>query len=812
MLEGSRTSLISSTTNSKTNTGRIKTTLFYRTPKKDSVRKWDKGSRRRSWQSYFPKLQQFHRENGHSNVTIEDNEDLFVWTSNLRKNYSSRKHLLSNEKQEALEGIDFSWSLDLDTVVVANDSEEKVGRKSQRGKRRTWNEYFPKLQEFHRRHSHCNVTAEDDSDLYKWMYSLRVNYRFQLAQDDDDEASDDQNSTVSPSGELSTSNGRRTHGLPVQKFQALQDLGFSWYLRGGPPGGNDATAPTVPAKRRHKVRLNWKEHFPRLQSFHKRNGHSNVTMQDDLDLFKWMQSTRRNYQHQVAALRLSNNSPSSPMEASLGRPTLSEAKLQALNDLDFPWYISESHHARRSRWAQHSREGHKDGTLKNSTETRSSGSSKYRTWQAFFPKLRNFYEQHGHCNVTMADDEELLKWTENLRTMYGSQIIEDKGASKKWERRRGRRLSDDKLKALRELKFEWSVGSRTRRRTREEMMAKVTAFRERHGHTNIEEQSDPELYQWTKNLAKMYGYQKLNELGILIGTPREEIWEKRYKQLCEFHEKYGHCRVHPKDNPRLCNFVQEQRRQYRLLLSGVWSTLTEERIEALERLSFTWGRSHDIRWKERVKELEAFRKIYGHTGVPQKYDENPELGRWVMNQRSLNRTLAPTRINRLNKLQFVWNARERQWREMFDRLKEYHEGHGNLAIDGTDISHTRLRQWLAEQRHYYRTGQTNRLSQDRIKALESISGFRWTEESRTRYPNKNDWSQLLGAIRQKGISSEGKAKEHWFDGVNPFQEEIKSVWTDDELLALWNEADEDEGDEDENDYFEDEESRLFLRA
>ena len=38
-------------------------------------------------------------------------------------------------------------------------------------------------------------------------------------------------------------------------------------------------------------------------------------------------------------------------------------------------------------------------------------------------------------------------------------------------------------------------------------------------------------------------------------------------------------------------------------------------------------------WDMRVKQLESFKKLHGHAGVPANFKENPALGRWITLQR-----------------------------------------------------------------------------------------------------------------------------------------------------------------------------------
>jgi hypothetical protein len=338
----------------------------------------------------------------------------------------------------------------------------------------------------------------------------------------------------------------------------------------------------------------------------------------------------------------------------------------------------------------------------------------------------------------------------------------------------------------------------------------------------ISEDDDAELFRWTTRRIREYGYKNFCELALpqfQAKSRNDERWDEMYNRLVKYHRTYGHCRISASCNdPQLFHFVQKQRKEYRKLVAGNSSTLTEDRIEALEELEFYWGKSHDIRWQNRLQELEAFQRIYGHAAVPQLYIKNPKLGRWVMNQRTFHRlnkkgektSLRRNRINHLEQVGFVWNAKDKQWWSMFEELKQYQEQHGHLTIEASDFVHDSLRQWLNEQRHFYRSEKFyHRMSRERIDALESIPGFSW-KGRRAVVPTTEDWSQLMGAIRDKGISPEAKAKRHWFDGVNPFKDEVKSVWTDDELLALWNEENDD--DEEYDDHWVEDENSDFLRA
>jgi hypothetical protein len=65
------------------------------------------------------------------------------------------------------------------------------------------------------------------------------------------------------------------------------------------------------------------------------------------------------------------------------------------------------------------------------------------------------------------------------------------------------------------------------------------------------------------------------------------------------------------------------------------SSMTEDRIQALEKLGFEWAkRKGEESWNASYKELCEYHKKHGHADVPTKYKENKALGRWVSTQRS----------------------------------------------------------------------------------------------------------------------------------------------------------------------------------
>ena len=97
------------------------------------------------------------------------------------------------------------------------------------------------------------------------------------------------------------------------------------------------------------------------------------------------------------------------------------------------------------------------------------------------------------------------------------------------------------------------------------------------------------------------------------------------------------------------------------------TALTQEKIDALEDIGFTWARQKgDILWEDRYRDLQKYAHEHGNCNVPTKYRVDTALGRWVSTQRKQykemkagKRTLlTQERAQRLEALGFRWNAME----------------------------------------------------------------------------------------------------------------------------------------------------------
>ena len=190
-------------------------------------------------------------------------------------------------------------------------------------------------------------------------------------------------------------------------------------------------------------------------------------------------------------------------------------------------------------------------------------------------------------------------------------------------------------------------------------------------------------YQYRRFLDKKSSFitkdkvRALTEIGfnwtMRVCNGNNTNWDKWVKQLREYKEEHGDADVPLKysKNPALGGFVNRQRTEYRKLQQGGQSSLTEERLNALNELGFKWRmRVSRTPWEKRLKELTKFKEEHGHCNVPSTWPENQPLAYWVFKQRGQYRlfkqelesgetsnrcNMTADRIAKLDLLEFDWD-------------------------------------------------------------------------------------------------------------------------------------------------------------
>jgi hypothetical protein len=363
-------------------------------------------------------------------------------------------------------------------------------------------------------------------------------------------------------------------------------------------------------------------------------------------------------------------------------------------------------------------------------------------WEKSFAALIEFKRIQGHFHVPRrgAANGTLGVWVQNLRR----------------QKRRGR-LREDRRRRLEEAQFTWAYESPNWDRKFEELLA----YKKRFGHCDVPARwpENRPLAHWVDNQRcwrrrgelRQDRIQRLDDIGFSWSTrfslnkPRgslrhqvkrlEDFWDAMFEKLKRFKRKYGHCSVPKSDSAggRLHNWVQRRRAEWKRGL------LREDRRLRLEELGFDL-KHRSFAWERKFEEMLAFKRRFGHCGVPARWPGNRSLGRWVDHQRCWRRKgrLSQDRIDRLNEIGFSWSqrldleapagsyqehvrVRDQIWHHMFAHLVRFKDKHGHCNVPKSDSSQRRLHRWVQRQREDWRKG---RIREARKRRLEEL-GFEW---------------------------------------------------------------------------------------
>ncbi|KAL9191536.1 hypothetical protein ACHAXT_001242 [Thalassiosira profunda] len=185
----------------------------------------------------------------------------------------------------------------------------------------------------------------------------------------------------------------------------------------------------------------------------------------------------------------------------------------------------------------------------------------------------------------------------------------------------------------------------------------LKAFKERHGTFDVPpDYKHKQLSSWIRTQKQQSKYLRegkvshltparielLNSLGFpWAGERRDKFWRDRYAELAAFHAQTGTTRIPPSyaEAPQLHTWVSLQRRQLKLHGEGKPTKLTEERIQLLEAVGLETKIRSTTTWMDRFMELKRYKDEHGNCDIPQKWKENPSLGRWVDNQKTQHQKL-----------------------------------------------------------------------------------------------------------------------------------------------------------------------------
>ena len=123
---------------------------------------------------------------------------------------------------------------------------------------------------------------------------------------------------------------------------------------------------------------------------------------------------------------------------------------------------------------------------------------------------------------------------------------------------------------------------------------------------------------------------KLNDSMCNSNGTNNNFWNNKLIEPTDYKRKFKHTNVPTRytQNKPLGTRVSNQRREYKHINEGKTSSLTNERIESMNKLGFVL-QIRGLSWEERRQQLVDFYNLFNHTNVQQKYTQNKQLGCWV---------------------------------------------------------------------------------------------------------------------------------------------------------------------------------------
>lgn len=124
---------------------------------------------------------------------------------------------------------------------------------------------------------------------------------------------------------------------------------------------------------------------------------------------------------------------------------------------------------------------------------------------------------------------------------------------------------------------------------------------------------------------------------------------------------------------------------------------------------------------ERLEQIKEFVKKNGHARIGQDNCDDKSLLGWIKYNRKAykNKLLSQIKIDMLNKVGFVWDAKENLFYQKLEKMRRFLvENEGNIPMDGASIKYPRdLLYWVGSLREKYAKGE---LAEERVKALKEL--------------------------------------------------------------------------------------------
>ena len=153
-------------------------------------------------------------------------------------------------------------------------------------------------------------------------------------------------------------------------------------------------------------------------------------------------------------------------------------------------------------------------------------------------------------------------------------------------------------------------------------------------------------------------------------------------------------------------------------------------IARLGEIGFIWN-LHDAAWNEWFDKLLKFKQQRGHCNVAKDEDGLQDLAQWVnvLRTRQKQEVLSEERVDRLNKIGFVWDFQQLKtdetWKKWYRELEKYTHENGNPHVPRTHTN-TKLASWVSIQRTRRERdyASAKKLTSEQVVMLDKL-GFHW---------------------------------------------------------------------------------------
>ena len=243
-------------------------------------------------------------------------------------------------------------------------------------------------------------------------------------------------------------------------------------------------------------------------------------------------------------------------------------------------------------------------------------------WETYFLEISKYISINGNSRISIHESS-LGTWVDKQRQRYKNNL-----------------LSDEKIKRLEQIGFEWDVNVSIW----EENYKELEKYFLKNGHSNIDIRQtgvgvwvDTQRQKFRKGKLTKEEISKLRKLKFIFNFD-DERWDKNFKELKKLitlKEK-----LPTQKESSLGKWISRQRTYF------ATGKLSKEKIERLEDIGFVWN-PLEKQWDETFKKLQEF--VLENNSYPTK-KENYSLKTFITNTKKRKEGLTKERISKLETL------------------------------------------------------------------------------------------------------------------------------------------------------------------